>query len=313
MVLEAVVLGTSGSIPLPRRQLSSILLCRAGEKILFDCGEGLQVSLRQAAISWKKIQVVCISHSHADHVTGLPGLLMLSAQVERDRPLTIVCPERVRNFLEATRETLGMHINFKINYVLLEALEKNSIVYHNENNEYYIKAFPGEHVRQVWGFSVIENERPGKFDVARAVKLKIPRGPYWSQLQRGETLRLGDRTYYPADVLGSPRKGRKVVYITDTRPSPVLVKEMQGADLVFIEGMFKHEHLETAREKSHLTGVEAATMLKKSGNIKKAGLLHFSQRYTNQDIEEIEKEAQAIFHSLVCCKEKQSFTIEYKK
>ncbi len=312
MILEAIVMGTSGSLPLPRRHLSSVLLRRGSDEILFDCGEGLQLSLRKASVSWKKINVVCISHSHADHVTGLPGLLMLSSQVGRDIPLTIVCPAAVREFIEATRRSLGMYINFDIEYVILEELDNQSVVYRHTKNEFHIKTFLGKHTRKVWGFSFIEHERPGRFDVEKAVQLNIPRGPHWATLQRGETITIDEKTYYPHQVLGASRSGRKVVYVTDTRPTPDIVQEISGSDLVFIEGMFKQEHLEAAKEKLHLTGVEAAQMVKESGGVTQAALLHFSPRYTLNDIGEIEKEAKNIFESLVCCRERQVFTIPLK-
>ena len=312
MVLEAIVMGISGSLPLPRRYLSSVLLRRGGDEVLFDCGEGLQVSLRNASVSWKKINVICISHSHADHVTGLPGLLMLSSQVGREIPLTIICPAAVREFIEATRKSLGMYINFEIEYVILEDLKEQSIVYSNRTNEFYIRAFLGKHTRKVWGFSFIENKRPGRFNVEQAKKLNIPCGPYWSTLQRGESVTIGETTYYPHQVLGVSRSGRKIVYVTDTRPTQNIIKEMTGADLVFIEGMFKFEHIKAAKEKLHLTGIEAAQMVKESGNVSQAALLHFSPRYTFSDIEEIEKEAKNVFESLVCCKERQIFSIPLK-
>ncbi len=312
MILNAFVLGTSGSMPLPRRNLSSILLRRGADEILFDCGEGLQIGLRLASVSWKKIKVVCISHSHADHVTGLPGLVMLSSQVNRDEPLIIICPAVVRDFLESTRATLGMYVNFKIEYVILDELEKKPVIYHNKEKEYVIKAFQGVHSRKVWGFSFEEYDRPGKFDIEKATALKIPKGPYWAQLQQGNTITVEGKVYRPEEVLGPSRRGRKIVYITDTRPAQVFLEKMHDADMVFIEGMFKKEHAETAKEKFHLTGVEAAEMLLKSGGVDRAGLIHFSPRYTQAEIEMIEKEAQQVFPKLTCCRDRQSFKIDNK-
>ncbi len=311
MVLESFVLGTSGSLPLPRRGLSSVLIHREGEKFLFDCGEGVQVNLKAMHLRWKHLKLVCISHSHADHVTGLPGMLMLCAQVEREEPLTIICPSAVKNFITAVRKELGIYVNYKINYVLLDDIVKEEKVYEDVNKEYDIFAFPGKHTRAVWGFSFVEKPRAGRFFPELARERGVPMGPLWSELQKGKSVTLdnGD-VVLPNEVVGLPRKGRKICYVTDTRPTQTIEHAIAGADLVFCEGMFKNEHSLSAKEKLHMTGVEAAGMLKKAC-VAKAGLIHFSPRYLVKDIYEIEKEAQDVFPHVFCCKDRMHVSVPY--
>lgn len=314
MVLESYVLGTSGSLPLPRRGLSSVLLHREGKGFLFDCGEGLQVSMKHMHLRWKNLEVICITHSHADHVTGLPGILMLSAQVERDTPLTIICPEAVKNFITASRKELGMYLNYKIEYILLDGIERIEKVYECPDGEYDIFAFPGKHTRSVWGFSFVERPRHGKFFPEQATARGVPMGPLWAQLQKGVSVRLpnGDEVL-PHEVLGESRQGRKISYVTDTRPTDEIARGMAGSDIVFCEGMFKHEHAAAAKEKYHMTGAEAAQLALRAGGIGMLGLLHFSPRYLTEDIAAIEQEAQAIFSGAFCCRDRMHIPVPYKE
>lgn len=311
MILESFVLGTSGSLPLPKRGLSSILLHREGQKFLFDCGEGVQINLKAMHLRWKHLRVICISHSHADHVTGLPGMLMLCAQVNREEPLTIICPRAVKNFITSIRKELGIYVNYKIEYILLDDIVAEEKIYEDENKEYDILAFPGQHTRDVWGFSFVEKPRVGKFFPSLARKRGVPMGPLWSELQQGKnvTLENGD-VIVPHEVLGVPRNGRKICYVTDTRPTDGIADAITGADMVFCEGMFKGEHSLTAKEKFHMTGIEAAELMKRAG-VTKAGLTHFSPRYLLKDIYEIEREAQRIFPNIFCCRDKMRICIPY--
>lgn len=310
MQLESFVLGTSGSLPLPRRSLTSILLRREGDEILFDCGEGMQISLRIMHVRWKNLKVICISHSHADHVTGLPGILMLSSQVEREKPLLIVCPYAVKQYIETTKEYLGIYLNYKIQYCVLEDI-REGVVFEDKMCGYYIYAFQGNHTRPVWGFIMQEHDRPGRFYPEQAKSLQIPVGHLWAELQRGRTIVVDGKTINPQQVLGETRPGRKIVYVTDTRPSKSISHHMSNSDMVFCEAMFKHEHIEQAQEKKHMTSIEAASMIKAAGGVKQAGLLHFSPRYSYIDIQALESEAQKIYEPIFCCKERSCIEIPY--
>ncbi len=319
MTLEAYVLGTSGSLPLPYRSLTSVLLRHDGKAILFDCGEGMQTALKSLQLRWKQLDLVVISHSHADHVTGLPGLLMLSSQVKRETPLRIICPPEVKQFIEATIRTLGIYINYEIVYTLLNTTatkQDNTPAPHttlvHQDKHFSIECFCGVHTRDVWGFVFKEHPRPGKFFLEKAIAQKVPRGVLWSQLQRGQSVVLEDgRTIDPRQVCGPVRAGRKVVYLTDTRPIPEFSQVFSNSDLVLCEGMFLREHQQAAEEKKHMAGYEAAELLAHADGVRQAGLLHFSPRYTKRNILQIEEEAKAIFPRVFSCTDKLYIDIPF--
>ena len=297
-------------MPLPNRNLTSIMVRREGDEILFDCGEGMQMSLKSMHIRWKNLKVVCISHSHADHVTGLPGLLMLSSQANRQEPLLIICPLSVKKYIESSREHLGMYINYEINYVILDDIT-HPIVYEDEKKEYCIKAFEGEHTRNVWFFILEEYKRAGKFYPEKARALHIPEGVLWADLQRGNTIHFDGKTIEANAVIGEARQGRKIAYVTDTRPLHSIEKEIANADMVFCESMFQHIHYEQAVEKKHMTSVEAAQMLKNAGGIKRAGLIHVSPRYIHKDLKVLEKEANSVFDKVFLCRDRDIVNVPY--
>ena len=180
MNLEVFVLGTGGMMPLPGRGLTSVLVRREGELFLFDCGEGTQIGVRRLNLRWKKITSIFISHTHADHVTGLPGILMLSSQVDRGDPLYIYGPPKIREFVDAMRRTLEMYINYEI--IVKEVEGRCTIL---ETEEYGIRSFPLQHTKQCLAYCIEEKKRPGVFFPEKALALGVPRGPLWSRLQDG--------------------------------------------------------------------------------------------------------------------------------
>ncbi|MFQ3620594.1 MAG: ribonuclease Z, partial [Spirochaetales bacterium] len=215
MNLEVFILGTGGMMPLPHRYLTSVLLRREGELFLLDCGEGTQVSLRSLNLRWKKITAILISHTHADHITGLPGILMLSSQVEREEPLYIIGPPKIKEYVEMSRRVLDMYINYEIVVQEIEEYHKSQVVF--EAQDFRLRSFPLKHTKPCVGYTLEEYPRPGIFHPEQALALGVPRGPLWSRLQEGEAVILADqRTVTPEQVLGPPRKGRKVSYVTDT-------------------------------------------------------------------------------------------------
>jgi ribonuclease Z len=294
MSFEAYVLGTGGTMPLPGRFLTSVLLRREGELILFDCGEGTQVALRRLGLRWKNISTIFISHTHADHVTGLPGILMLSSQVERDQPLHIYGPPRIREYIESSRRTLEMYINYEI--VIHEILKPDVPADVHFGDGYRVQSFPLSHSRVCLGYTLIEDPRPGLFFPEKARECGVPMGPFWGKLQSGESVELSDgQIIHSTDVLGPARSGRKFTYVTDSLPISSISTFMENADLVMCEGMYLDAEKDTAEEKRHMTGVQAAKLAVDAGGVKKLGLFHFSPRYTKREIFAIEQEAQAIF------------------
>lgn len=306
MNLEVFILGTGGMMPLPRRGLASVLLRREGELFLFDCGEGTQVALRRLNLRWKKISVIFISHTHADHVTGLPGILMLSSQVDRNDPLYIVGPPRIREYVNTSRRVLDMYINYEI--VVLE-IEESGVVF--KTPEYCVKAHSLIHTKPCYAYCFEEEPRPGVFHPEKAESLGVPRGPFWSQLQNGDDVVLPDgKNITPSQVLGLERNGRKFCFVTDTVFSPHIGNFVQSADLLICEGMFHRELFATAREKKHLTAYEAALIARQAA-AKKLGLIHFSPRYTDRETQLLLKEAQEIFPSAFLTRELQTIEIPY--
>jgi ribonuclease Z len=306
MNLEAFILGCGGMAPLPRRHLTSVLLRREGELFLFDCGEGTQVSLKQLNLRWKKISAIFISHTHADHVTGLPGLLMLSSQVDRDDPLYIYGPPGLADYIEANRRSLDMYINSEI---VVREVSEPGVIY--EGDGFHVRCFSLRHSKPCLGYTLEEENRPGEFHPEKAVELGVPRGPLFSRLQHGENVTLPDGTVVkPADVMGGARSGRKFTFATDTLAFPAIANEAFGSDLFICEGMFEKALLESALEKRHMTA-EQAGHLAKLAHVKKLGLIHYSPRYTDYELKKLLDEARAVFPDTVLTRDRMVFPIEY--
>ena len=306
MNLEAFILGCGGMMPLPNRHLTSVLLRREGDLFLFDCGEGTQVSLRRLNLRWKKINVIFVSHTHADHVTGIPGLLMLSSQVDRDDPLYIIGPPRIAEYIESSRRVLDMFINYQI---IVKEITEPGVVFQGE--DFRIRAFPLRHTKPCYGYTLEEDNRPGEFHPELADALGVKRGPLWSRLQAGETVKAEDGSEVrPEQVLGKTRSGRKFSYVTDTLSFDGIAPEVAGSDLFVCEGMFEQELLESAREKKHMTAEQAARIAL-AAKVKKLALIHYSPRYNEYNLKQLLKEAEAIFPASVLTRDRMVFPIEY--
>lgn len=306
MNFEVFSLGTSGMMPLPGRNLTSALVRREGEMFLFDCGEGTQVSLKMLNLSWKKIGRIFISHMHADHVTGLPGLLMLSSQVDRDEPLYIYGPTRLGEYIDSSRRILDMYINYDIHFIPVE----EGAIY--ENDEFTVNCFMLRHTKICYGYSLVEKQRAGAFSVEAALAHRVPRGPLWSKLQHGLSVMNEDGlTVTPDMVLGPKRDGRKFTYITDTMYFPELADYAHDSDILFCEGMFDSSLEDDARQKKHMTAAQAA-MVARDGNVGRLCLQHYSPRYSDRELKTLAAEARAIFPETVLTRDRMSFEIPLK-
>lgn len=306
MNFEVFILGTSGMMPLPNRHLTSAMVRRDGDLFLFDCGEGTQVSLKRLNLKWKKIDSIFISHMHADHVTGLPGMLMLSSQVDRDDPLTIWGPPRLKEYIDANRKILDMYINYEI---IVRVAEPGVLV---ETDEYTISAFPLLHTKPCMGYVMEEKERPGVFSVEQAQALKIPMGPLWGKLQRGEAVTLADgRLIESEQVMGNKRGGRKFSYVTDTAYLPSIAEAVRGSDLLLCEGMFTSDLEETAYEKRHMTAGQAAQVAR-DGEVERLALIHYSPRYSDWELKYLLRDAQNVFGPTVLGRDRMSFDLPLK-
>lgn len=301
------VLGCGGMMPLPYRHLTSVLVRREGELFLFDGGEGTQVSLRRLNLKWKKINAVFVSHTHADHVTGLPGILMLSSQVDRDDPLYIYGPPKIAEYIESSRRVLDMYINYPI---VVHEITAPCVVH--EGDGFYIRAFPLQHTKTCVGYTLEELDRPGQFDPEAARRLNVPCGPLWSKLQSGQSVQAADGTaVQPEQVLGPSRPGRKFSYVTDTLYLPSIAQEVKGSDLLICEGMFAEAVADQAREKKHMTARQAA-VIARDAQAKKLALIHYSPRYTDYELQVLQKEASEVFSQTVLTKDRMVFDIPYE-
>lgn len=307
MNLEAFILGCGGMMPLPYRHLTSVLLRRDGDLFLFDAGEGTQVSLRRLNLRWKKINTIFISHTHADHVTGLPGILMLSAQVDRDEPLFIIGPPKIREYVETSRRVLDMYINYEI---IIKEITTPGTVY--KTDEFEVRAFWLEHTKPCLGYVFEEFPRPGAFDPEAARKLNVPCGPLWSKLQAGMAVESLDGIRVESkQVLGPPRSGRKFSFVTDTKYLPTIAPEVAGSDFLVCESMFGKGMEQDAAEKKHMTCTQAAKIARDAA-VKKMALIHYSPRYTDHDLKQLLKDAQTVFPNTVLSKDRMVEVIEYQ-
>ena len=267
-MLDVCLLGTGGMMPLPRRWLTALMCRYNGKNILIDCGEGTQVAIKEKGWTFKPIDVICITHYHADHISGLPGLLLTMGNAEKTEPLKMIGPRGLTKVVNALR-TIAPELPFDINFIELTEGEQTL-----EFEDFRIKAFRVKHNIVCYGYS-IEIDRGGKFNPEAAKKLNIPIRS-WGKLQKGETVEVDGVTFTPDMVVGAPRKGLKVTYTTDTRPVPVIAKAAKGADLFICEGMYgEHDKDAKAREHKHMTFKEAAKIAKEA-QPKEMWLTHFS-------------------------------------
>ena len=273
-MIDVCLLGTGGMMPLPYRYLTSLMLRYNGKEILVDCGEGTQVALRRKGWSPKPIDMILFTHYHADHISGLPGMLLTMGNAERKEPVLMVGPKGL------ARIVIAPELPFEIQF--LELSEREQEIELPGEADFRIHAFRVNHNVPCYGYA-FTLDRKGRFDAERAKAQNIP-VRLWSRLQKGETIETEDGLLLtPEMVLGPPRKGLKLVYSTDTRPCENLEKYAQGADLLICEGMYgEPENAAKAREKKHMTFVEAATIARKAAP-KQMWLTHYSPSLIKPD------------------------------
>ena len=306
MNMEAFILGCGGMMPLPYRHLTSVLLRRDGDLFLFDGGEGTQVSLRRLNLKWKKINAIFVSHTHADHVTGLPGILMLNAQVERTEPLFIFGPPKIKEYIETSRKVLDMYINYPTE---VKEITAPSIVF--EGDGFYIRAFPLDHTKTCVGYTLEELDRPGEFNPEKAELLNVPVGPLWGKLQKGQPVVSSDgKTVFPEDVMGKKRSGRKFSFVTDTLYKTSIAKEVYGSDLLVCEAMFENDLIDQAKEKKHMTAREAALIARDSNSLRMY-MIHYSPRYNDKELEKLLLQAREIYPGAELSKDRMCIDIPY--
>ena len=290
MDLDLVFLGTSASMPTAQRAPAAFLIRRGGERLLFDCAEGTQRQLQRSTVGLPDLETVFLTHFHADHYLGLPGMLKTFALRGRAKAeLTIYGPKGLRDLFSRLKPFLG-----RLPYPLtMVELAPGDLL---ERGEYVVEAFSVDHGVAALGYALVEHERPGRFDVEAADALGVPPGPERGVLQGGEPLTLSDRRVITPDaVLGPARPGRKVVLSGDTAPSPSLVQAAHHADLLVHEATFAADEAERARETFHTTASEAAEVARLA-EVRMLALTHVSTRYFGS---ELATEAREVFPETV--------------
>jgi ribonuclease Z len=289
MDLDLVFFGTSGSVPTAQRAPSALLLRRGGERLLFDCAEGTQRQLLRSSIGLIELRQVFLTHYHADHYLGLPGMLKTFALRGREVGITVYGPSGLVDLFAALRRIFG-----KLTYALdLVELRPGDVL---DRGDYSLVTFRVAHEVSALGYALVERPRPGRFDVEAADALGVPPGPERGRLQHGDSIELPDgRTVTPDAVLGPPRAGRKVVLAGDTAPAATVLEMARAADVLVHEATFLEEERDRARETAHSTALEAAELAREA-EVGMLALTHLSNRYFGP---EVAREARAIFPETV--------------
>jgi ribonuclease Z len=288
--LDLVFLGTSGSMPTAQRAPAALLVRRGGERLLFDCAEGTQRQLQRSSVGLPELEEIFLTHFHADHFLGLPGMLKTFALRGREEAgLTVYGPHGLRDLFSRLRPFVG---RLPYPLTLVELAPGETL----ERGDYRIEPFAVEHGVSALGYALVEDERPGRFDVETADGLGVPSGPERGLLQKGEAVTLaGGRVVTPDEVLGEARSGRKLVISGDTAPSPSVVQAAHLADLLVHEATFLADEAARARETLHSTAAEAAEVARLA-QVKLLALTHVSSRYFGSELAE---EARSAFPQTV--------------
>jgi ribonuclease Z len=299
--LDVVFLGTSGSMPTARRALPATLVRRGGDRLLFDCGEGTQRQLLRSDVGLVELEDVFLTHFHADHYLGLPGMLKTFALRGRELPLTVYGPRGLRTLFATLARVFG-RLTYEVTTIELEPGQRL------DRDGYVIEPFAVDHGVTALGYALAEHERPGRFDVDVATSLGVPDGRERGVLQRGEDVTLADgRVITPADVLGAPRAGRRVVIAGDTAPAATVVDAARSAELLVHEATFLADELDRAKETSHSTAGGAALVAREAG-VKLLALTHVSTRYFGHQVVE---EATQLFPATVVPRDFDLVTIPF--
>jgi ribonuclease Z len=302
-MLSVTFLGTSAATPTIDRNVAGLAVQREGETLLFDCGEGTQRQMMRYGVGFS-FREIFFSHYHADHMLGVTGLLRTMGLQDRSEPVTLYGPKGAQRVLGAAI-SLGIERNkFPIDIVEIKPGDRLG------RDEYEIVVFETEHRADTVGYALVEHIRLGRFNPDRARELGIPEGPYWGQLHKGKTVTLPDgRMVGPAELVGAPRMGRRLVYTGDTRPHLSVIEASRGADLLVHEATFGGDEMERAQETGHSTAAEAARVALEAG-ARRLVLTHISSRYS-RDAAELLAEARSVFPETAIARDGMTVDVPY--
>src|ERR671916_1282276 len=302
-MLTATFLGTGAATPTVDRNVAGLAVQREGETILFDCGEGNQRQMMRYGVGFSFTEIF-FTHYHADHILGVTGLLRTMGLQDRSAPVMLYGPRGAQRILGAAI-ALGIERNkFPVEIKELKSGDRLA------RDDYEILVFETEHRADTVGYALVEHTRLGRFNPDRARELGIPEGPFWGQLHKGKTVTLPDgRMVGPADLVGTPRAGRRLVYSGDTRPHLSVIEASRGADLLVHEATFGGDEMERAQETGHSTAAEAARVALEAG-ARRLVLTHISSRYS-RDAAELLAEARSVFPETVIARDGMTVDVPY--
>jgi ribonuclease Z len=301
--MKLVFLGTGGTYPSKLRNVTSLALQMPGEVVMFDCGEGTQRQLMRSSVSFMKIKKIFISHLHADHFLGLPGLIQSMSLNGREDELSIFGPEGIVETVDAMMGLGYFKSGFK---VVASCLRSGASI---DFGGYAVKCVRADHSIPSLAFSLEEKPRRGKFDLKKAKRLGIPAGPMYRRLQEGKSVIVGGKTIAPDQVLGKSRPGRKIVYSGDTKPSKRVVELARGADVLVHDCTLDASHSTLAARFGHSTAKEAAGVAKLA-DVDVLFLVHLSPRY--EDVSVVEKEARTVFRNSRVADDLDEYFVRYQ-
>ncbi|MBM3238143.1 ribonuclease Z [Candidatus Poribacteria bacterium] len=315
--MRIIFLGTTSGVPTKERRLSATAVVYNGELFLFDCGEGTQMQIRKVGLRWGALNRIFISHLHGDHIIGLLGVLMSLQVGGRDSPIFLYGPTGLEEYVQMSIRLMQARIRYElvIKEITPAPFDKGGVVSGGvicDEKNYYVACAPLEHRIFTLGYALVEKDKPGKFNVEKAEQLGIPEGPIRTQIQRGEEVVLDNGTrIFPDDILGPPRKGRRIAYCLDTSPGENAEKLASEADVLIYDGtFFSDEHQTLARKTGHSTWREAAELARKAG-VKKLVLTHFSPRYTA--LEKFLPAFQTIFPEIILASDLMEIEVDIKE
>ncbi len=308
-MLSLTFLGTSAARPTVERNVSGLALVREGETLLFECGEGTQRQMMRYGVGFA-LSEIFFTHFHADHFLGVIGLLRTLGLQGREEPIKLYGPKGAKKLLESAIKLGVERVPFGVEIHEVKAGGNAGEGGRGKREGYEIQVFGAEHGGGSVGYAIVEAQRLGRFDPAKAQALGVPEGPLWGKLQRSETVTLPDgRTVGPEGIVGAPRPGRKVVITGDTRPCASVVDAAQGADLLVHEATFGEEEKDRAKETGHSTAREAAQVAL-AASVKKLVLSHVSARYS-LNADELVKEAREVFPETVVAKDGMTIDVPF--
>ena len=303
-MLRITFLGTGGSLPTRNRNPSAVMVNREGELILFDCGEGTQQQMMRAKTGMMNLSSIFVSHFHADHFLGIPGLIQTMSFMGRKEPLLIYGPEGTMEFTELFKALGYFNLKYEVQGI---QLNPGDVV---EREQYVIRALKTEHSISSLGYALIENPRPGRFNREKAIELGIPPGPLFAKLQKGNQVEVNGKIVKPEDVMGNLRPGRTVVYSGDTRPCKPVLEASRDADVLIHDGSFADEMADWAEESKHSTAGEVAALAKEA-KVRSLVLTHISSRYTD-DVEPLLTDSKKVFENVIIAEDLMEIEVPYR-